>query len=119
MIIECSSCSLTGTERSNPQGEARCGKVVSRNFCELASAPLDNPGVVSLPIMMKPATTGEVTFKCSQWAPRGVWRQRATKEKSRNLRGPVVEHWESETFIVAEKGLTNLERREVTFGRRP
>lgn len=114
MIIECSSCSLTGTERSNPQGEARRGEVVSRNASELNSASLDYSGVVNLPIKMKPVTTGEATFICSQWTPRGAWRQRAMKEKSRNLRGPIITDWESDTSIVAKKGLTNLERREVT-----
>jgi hypothetical protein len=38
------------------------------------------------------------------------------KEKSRNLRDPVLRDRESETFIVAKKDLTNLERREVTVG---
>lgn len=113
MKIECSSCSLTGTERSNPQGEAREGKVVSRNASELDSASLEYLGVVNLPSKMKPVTTGEATFIRSLWAPRGDWRQRATTEESRNLRDPIIIDWESDTFIVAKKGLINLERREV------
>jgi hypothetical protein len=38
------------------------------------------------------------------------------KEKSRNLRDPVLTGRESETFIVAKKDLINLEQREVTVG---
>jgi len=34
-------------------------------------------------------------------------------EESRNLRDPIKIDWESDTFIVAKKGLINLERREV------
>lgn len=116
MIIECSSCSQPGTERSNPQSEAREGKFVSRNFRELDSASLRYTGVVKLPEMLKPATIGEETFTSNQWAPRGVWRRRAMKEKSRNLRYPVLTDRESETFIVAKKDLINLEQREVTVG---
>ena len=41
MLIECSTCSRLGTERSNPQGEAREGESVSRNTSELASASFD------------------------------------------------------------------------------
>jgi hypothetical protein len=44
----------------------------------------------------------------NQWAPRGDWRRRAMKEKSRNRRDPVLSDRESETFIVAKKDLTNL-----------
>ena len=116
MIIECSSCSQPGTERSNPQSEAREGKFVSRNTRELDSASLHYLGVVKLPEMLKPATIGEETFISYQWSPRGDWRRRAKKEKSRNLRGPVLNDRESEAFIVAKKDLTNLEQREVTVG---
>jgi hypothetical protein len=73
-------------------------------------------GVVKLPEVSKPATIGEETFISNQWAPRGDWRRGAMKEKSRNLRDPVLSDRESETFIVAKKDLTNLERREVTVG---
>lgn len=113
MVIECSPYSQPGTERSNPQGEARQGEVVSCNASELDSASLEYSGVVNLPIKVKPATTGEVTFTYNQWTSRGDWRLRATKEKSRNLRDPINVDRESDTFIVVKKGLINLERREV------
>lgn len=116
MIIECSSCSQPGTERSNPQSEAREGKFVSRNTRELDSASLHFMGVVKLPEMLKPATIGEETFISNQWIPRGDWRRRAMKEELRNLRGPVFKDRESEAFIVAKKDLINLEQREVTVG---
>lgn len=53
------TCSRRGTERSNPQDEAREGESVSRNASELASAPLDYPRVAKLPIKLKPATAEE------------------------------------------------------------
>jgi hypothetical protein len=51
--------------------------------------------VVKLPEVSKPATIGEETFISNQWAPRGDWRRRAMKEKSRNLRDPVLSDRES------------------------
>ena len=59
-----------------------------------------------LPDMLKPAAIGEETFVCSRWAPRGDWRWRVRKEKSRNLRDPNRLHdrvWESDVPIVAKK----------------
>ena len=44
MLIECSTCSRLGIERSNPQGEAREGESVSRNASELDSASLHYSG---------------------------------------------------------------------------
>ncbi len=40
MVIECSPYSQHGTERSNPQGEAREDETVGRNASELDSASL-------------------------------------------------------------------------------
>jgi hypothetical protein len=40
MLIECPTCSQTGAERSNPQGEVLCGEPASRNASELDSASL-------------------------------------------------------------------------------
>ena len=74
-------------------------------------------GVAILSDRVKPATDDEATPVCNHWAPRGDWRQRVGKEKSRNLRGP---RWvatpvrESDDPIVARKGLTSLERRGST-----
>ena len=59
-----------------------------------------------LPKLLKPATVGEVTFVCNQRTPRGDWRWRVRKEKSRNLRGPNRLHGqvrESDVPIVVEK----------------
>lgn len=116
MKIECSSCSQSSTERSNPQSEAWKDKSASRNNSELDSASLRYTEVVKLPEMLKPETVGEETFTCNRRASRGDWRQRAEKEKSRNLRDPISTDRVSETFVVAEKGVMNLERREVTVG---
>ena len=88
MSNKCPTCSQSGVERSNPQGEARCGEPVSRNANELDSASLRKVGVANLPDWTKPAIIGEATLVRSRWAPRGGWRQRAGKEKSRNLRDP-------------------------------
>jgi len=134
MSNKCPTCSQTGAERSNPQGEARCGEPASRNASELDSASLHKVGAANLPELPKPATVGEATLERSRQAPRGDWRQRAGKEKSRNLRteakrrkpavgSPKGERseanpaWatapcrESEDPIVARKGLKSLERR--------
>ena len=113
MLIECSTCNQPGTERSNPQGEAREGKSVSRNARELASASLYYPGVG------QPLGMGETCYcwghniRNVQQTPRGDRRQRAEKERLRNLgdpqglrmsvsgqSGPL---WESEESIVVKK----------------
>ena len=49
MITECPACSRIGTERSNPQGEARLDELASRNASELDSASLRKAGVAMLP----------------------------------------------------------------------
>jgi len=62
--------------------------------------------------MAKPATAGEATLERNRRAPRGGWRQRAGKEKSRNLRDPALAatlRRESDGPIVTRKGLTSLE----------
>ena len=59
-----------------------------------------------LPDMLKPAAVGEATFVCSRRAPRGDWRWRVRKEKSRNLRDPNRSgDWirESDVLIVVKK----------------
>jgi hypothetical protein len=101
----CTTSSCVGTERSNPQGEARQDEPASRNVTELDSASLRYLGMAKLPEMPKPATIGQETFTSSQWVPRGGWRQRVGKEKSRNLRDPVTSGCsrESDTLIVARK----------------
>ena len=105
MLTECTTCSRVGTERSNPQGEARQDEPASRNVTELDSASLRYLGMAKLPELPKPAIIGEETFTSSQWIPRGGWRQRVGKEKSRNLRDPVISGYvrESDTLIVARK----------------
>ncbi len=90
MSNKCPTCSQTGAERSNPQGEARRGEPASRNESELDSASLRYMGAANLPKMPKPANVGEATLERNRHAPRGGWRQRAGKEKSRNLRDPAV-----------------------------
>ena len=101
---ECPACSRTGTERSNPQGEARGGELVSRNASELDSASLHKSGKANLPDLLKPATTDEATFACSPLFPRGDWRQRARKERHGNLGGPLRE--ERKTLTDAGKAIT-------------
>jgi hypothetical protein len=88
MSNKCPTCSQSGAERSNPQGEARCGEPASRNENELDSASLRYTGAANLPEMAKPATVGEATLERNRQAPRGGWRQRAGKEKSSNLGDP-------------------------------
>lgn len=92
MITEHPTCNQLGTERSNPQGEAREGEPASRNALrELDSASLRYKlGVVNLPKMAKPETDGEVMFTSNHQAPRSGWRRRAGKERSWNLRAPLV-----------------------------
>ena len=106
MLTECPTCSRFGTERSNPQGEARLDELASRNTCELDSASLHQVGVAMLPDMTKPATIGEETFTGNRWTPRGDWRQRVRTEKSRNLRDPNTIYSsirESDVLIVVKK----------------
>ena len=124
MSNKCPTCSQSGVERSNPQGEARCGEPASRNAIELDSASLHKVGVANLPDWTKPATIGEATLVRSRWAPRGDWRQRVGKEKSSNLGDPAaggkvgVDHRacrrESDGPIVAGKGLISPEPRGPT-----
>ena len=45
-------------------------------------------GVARLPELLKPVSIAEETFESKRWAPRGGWRGRVRKEKSRNLRDP-------------------------------
>ena len=106
MLTECPTCSRFGTERSNPQGEARLDELVSRNVYELDSASLHQVGVAMLPDLLKPAIIGQETFICSRWTPRGDWRWRVWKEKSRNLRDPNTTYFsirESDVLIVVKK----------------
>ena len=117
MTTRCPSCSQTGGERSNPQAEARGGEPASRNASELDSASLRKMGVTILPKMVKSATDDEATPVCSRRAPRGGWRQRAGKERFRNLRDPawaMAPHRESDGLVGGRKGLTGLERRGPT-----
>lgn len=113
MLIECSTCSRLGTERSNPQGEAREGESVSRNVSELASASLYYPGVG------QPLRIGETCYcrkaniRKARQTPRGDWRQRAETDWLRNLGDPsglgmpvlfqAGRRWESEESIVVQK----------------
>jgi hypothetical protein len=85
MTTKCPTCSQFGTERSNPQGEARKGKPASRNAIELDSASLHKVGAANLPDLLKPVIVGQVTLESSRRVPRGDWRQRVGKEKSSNL----------------------------------
>ncbi len=105
MLIECSTCSQCGSERSNPQAEARKGEPASRNKSELDSASLHYSGVAKPPEMLKPVASGEETFASSRWTLRGDWRWRVGKDKSRNLRGPVRKrsYRESDGLIVVKK----------------
>ena len=117
MLIGCATCSQTGAERSNPQGEVLRGEPASRNASELDPASLHyETGAANLSDVLKPATVGEETFRCSQLAPRGDWRQRAGTERLRNLgdpEGPPALR-ESDDPIVVRKGLIRLERRGST-----
>lgn len=117
MLIEYTTCSQCGGERSNPQAEARKGEFMSRNKSELDSASLRNVRVTKLPKMLKSVTVGEEIFKCNRRALRGGWRWRVEKDKSRNLRDPVCavcENRKSDGFIVAKKCVMSMERREST-----
>ena len=134
MSNKCLTCSQTGAERSNPQGEARRGEPASRNASELDSASLHKVGAANLPEWTKPAIVGEAALECSRWAPRGDWRQRVGKEKSSNLGDPAVEgkvgedqrprRRESEGIVVAGKqgnscGAKGSYCKNETIGRSP
>ena len=83
------TCSKASSERSNPQAEASLREPVSRNTSELDSASLRVlVGATNLPEMLKSATDEEAIPESIHRAPRGDWRQRTGKEKSRNLRDP-------------------------------
>ena len=117
MSNKCPTCSQVGVERSNPQGEARCGEPASRNASELDSASLHYVGAANPPDWLKPATVGEATLERNQQAPRGDWRQRVGKEKSSNLGDPArvaMPRRESDSPIVVKNGLTSPERRGLT-----
>lgn len=86
---------------------------------ELDSASLHDWELTSLPEMVKSATADEETPESNRRSPRGDWRRRAGKEKSRNLRDPYGAARpvrESDDLIVAGKGLINLEQRRSTVG---
>jgi len=118
------TCSKASSERSNPQAEASPREPVSRNASELDSASLHLLGVTNLPEMLKSVTDEEAIPVCIRQAPRGDWRQRTGKEKSRNLRDPIGlrmsvsnqegSRWKSDAFVVVRKGLIRLEPREAT-----
>ena len=104
-------------EGAIPKAKHRKGEPVSRNASELDSASLHYEGVTKLPEMLKSAIAGEATPTSNRRTPRGDWRRRAGKEKSRNLRDPrraATPPRESDDLIVARKGLTSLERRGST-----
>ena len=110
------TCSKASSERSNPQAEASRREPVSRNASELDSASLRLLGVTNLPDWLKSVTDEEAIPESIRRAPRGGWRQRAGKEKSRNLRDPQSLRTlrESDDLIVVRNGLTSLERRGST-----
>jgi len=116
MVIECSPYSQRGTERSNPQSEAREDETVSRNASEPDSASLVINESGQPPVM------GEA---CHHWqrnirmqpvgSPGCLWAACSEREAEEPER-PDQTGRESDTFIVVKKGLINLERREVTVG---
>jgi len=117
VLIEYTTCSQCGGERSNPQVEARKGESMSHNANELDSASLHYVRVTKLPEMLKSVIGGEEIFKGNRRALRGDWRWRVGKDTSRNLRDPAggaSARRESDSFIVAKNGLTSRERRELT-----
>ena len=104
-------------EGAIPKAKHRKGEPVSRNASELDSASLRYEGMTKLPEMLKSAIVGEATPASNRRIPRGGWRRRAGKEKSRNLRDPLeakAPRRESDDPIVAGKGLIRLERRGST-----
>jgi len=107
MSKKCPTCSQPSTERSNLQGEARCGEPASRNVIELDSASLHKVGAANLPDRTKPAIAGEAALECSLRSPRGNGRQCAGKEKSRNLgMGEQRTKW----LIIRDRGPRTLHR---------
>ena len=115
MATECPPCSRIGTERSNPQGEARLDELMSRNASELDSASLDYMGMAKPPIRPKPAIRGEEVYKRIHGIPRSVWRQRAGKEPHRNLGDPLARGGggKSEDLIVVKKRRNGRGAKEV------
>ena len=113
MLIECSTCSRLGTERSNPQGEAREGESVSRNASELDSASLDYSGSGQPVMVGETCHCREGNIHNVRQTPRGGWRQHAETDWLRNLGDPaglrmsVLNQkgscWKSEEFIVVQK----------------
>ena len=117
LLIEYTTCSQCGGERSNPQAEARKGELMSRNKSELDSASLHYMRVAKLPDLLKPVICGEEIFISNRRALRGDWRWRVRKDKSRNLRDPVCAvgvNRKSDGFIVAKKCVMSMERRRPT-----
>ena len=90
---------------------------MSRNASELDSASLHYKGATKLPKKLKSAIVGEATPTSNRRTPRGGWRRRVGKEKSRNLRDPVwtkASGRESDGLVVAQKSLIHSERRGPT-----
>ncbi len=117
VLIEYTTCSQCGGERSNPQAEARNGEPASRNASELDSASLRYVRATKLPDRLKSAIDGEEIFTSNRRALRGGWRRRVEKDMSRNLRDPLLAKapWrESDGLIVVKKRLTRVERRGPT-----
>ena len=110
VVIECTTCSQCGGERSNPQTEARRGEPMSRNESELDSASLHYSRVAMLPDWLKPVISDEETFICSRWTLRGDWRWRVGKDNSRNLRRPALGRL-ADGLVVVKKRLINVEQR--------
>lgn len=110
MLIECTTGSQCGGERSNPQAEARNGEPMSRNASELDSASLLYSRVAKLPDVLKPVIDREETFARNGRTLRGDWRWRVGTDNSRNLRSP-AECRVADGLVVAKKRLINVERR--------
>ena len=113
MLIECSACSQLGTERSNPQGEAREGESVSCNASELASASLNYSGSGQPFRIGETCHCRKANIRRARQAPRGDWRQHAETDGLRNLGDPQGLRmsvsgkrgslWESEESIIVQK----------------
>ena len=102
---------------------------MSRSASELKAASLHKVKVARLSKVVKPDTGGEATGVCSRRAFRGEWRQRAGRERPRNLGDPVQHDGlsvgdqaginnredgcgrESDRLIVARKRVMTVERR--------
>lgn len=116
LLIECTTNSQYGSERSNPQAEAHKGEPMSHNESELDTASLTESRVAKFSEMLKPVINCEETFVCNSWTLRSDWRWRVGKDKLRNLRDPFGHHVkrESDNLIVAKKRLINVEPRGLT-----